>query len=548
MYGHQSYVHKILTGRKDKMPTLRQFDGIAGFPRNSESEYDSFDTGHSSTSISAALGMATARDLKGDKEYIIAVIGDGALTGGMALEALNHAGAMKTNLIVILNDNEMSISKNVGGISLFLSKARTRKFYTESNRYIKKIVNMLPNGGNRIIKFIRKIKYSIKQLLLPNMFFEDLGFRYLGPIDGHDIEKLESILKKSKDLEGPILIHVVTKKGKGYKPAEENPDKFHSASNFDIETGISKKEKAVDYSKIFGEKLIELAKKNDKIVAITAAMKDGTGLAKFEKEFPNRFFDVGIAEEHAIGFAAGLAKNGMIPVVPIYSSFYQRSFDQVIHDVCIQNLGVVMCVDRAGIVGNDGETHQGVFDLSFFSMIPNITIMAPKDFKELEYMLEYAIDLKRPVVIRYPRGGEGKIKFDMHEKIDYGQAEILKTGNDLTIVAIGKMVERALEVSNILETEGKSVEVINARFLKPLDKDKILTSILKTKNIITIEDNIIDGGLGSKIEDLIYNSNIKDIKFKKFGYPDEFIKHGSVPEIEKKYGMDAASIAKEMSV
>ena len=297
MYGHQSYVHKILTGRKDKMPTLRQFDGIAGFPRNSESEYDSFDTGHSSTSISAALGMATARDLKGDKEYIIAVIGDGALTGGMALEALNHAGAMKTNLIVILNDNEMSISKNVGGISLFLSKARTRKFYTESNRYIKKIVNMLPNGGNRIIKFIRKIKYSIKQLLLPNMFFEDLGFRYLGPIDGHDIEKLESILKKSKDLEGPILIHVVTKKGKGYKPAEENPDKFHSASNFDIETGISKKEKAVDYSKIFGEKLIELAKKNDKIVAITAAMKDGTGLAKFEKEFTNRFFDVGIAEE-----------------------------------------------------------------------------------------------------------------------------------------------------------------------------------------------------------------------------------------------------------
>lgn len=546
MFGHQSYVHKILTGRKDKMSTLRQFGGIAGFPRSMESEYDSFDTGHSSTSISAALGMATARDLKGDKENIIAVIGDGALTGGMALEALNHAGAMKTNLIVILNDNEMSISKNVGGISLFLSKARTRKFYTESNKYIKKIVNMLPNGGNRIIKFIRKVKYSIKQLLLPNMFFEDLGFRYLGPIDGHDIEKLERILKISKDLEGPVLIHVVTKKGKGYKPAEENPDKFHSASNFDIETGISKKEKTIDYSKVFGEKLIELARKNEKIVAITAAMKDGTGLSKFEKEFPNRFFDVGIAEEHAVGFAAGLAKNGMIPVVPIYSSFYQRSFDQVIHDVCIQKLGVVMCVDRAGIVGNDGETHQGIFDLSFFSMIPNITIMAPKDFKELEDMLEYGISLKRPVVIRYPRGGEGKVKFDIHNKIDLGQAEVLKTGKDLSIVAIGKMVDRGVEVANLLEKTGKSVEVINARFLKPIDKETILKSITKTKKVITIEDNIIDGGLGSRVAELIDEENLKDVSLKKYGYPDEFVKHGSVQEIEKKYGLDAESLVKEM--
>ncbi len=545
--GHQSYVHKILTGRKDQMPTLRQLDGIAGFPRNAESEYDCFDTGHSSTSISAALGMAVARDLKGDNEHIVAVIGDGALTGGVALEALNHAGAMRNNLIVILNDNEMSISKNVGGISLFLSKVRTRKFYTESNRFVKKILNIFPKVvGQSVINITRKIKYSIKQLFLPNMLFEDLGFRYLGPIDGHDIDKLESILRTSKELEGPILIHVVTKKGKGYKPAEENPDKFHSASNFDVETGESKKEKTTDYSKVFGDKLVELASKNKKIVAITAAMKDGTGLARFAKEYPDRFFDVGIAEQHALCFAAGLAKNGMTPVVPIYSSFYQRAFDQVLHDICLQNLGVVMCVDRAGIVGNDGETHQGVFDLSFFSMIPNITIMAPKDFKELEKMLEYAVNLNKPVVIRYPRGGEGKEKFDTCEEIEQGHAEILKQGNDMTIIAIGKMVGRAVEIANILEKDGKSIEVINARFLKPIDKDTILKSIEKTKNVITIEDNILKGGLGSALEDLINEAGIKDIFLKKYGYPDEFIKHGSVQEIEKKYKLDTDSIAEDI--
>lgn len=465
----------------------------------------------------------------------------------MALEALNHAGALKTNLIVILNDNEMSISKNVGGISLFLSKARTRKFYTESNRYVKKIVNkIMPRKSGGVIRFVRKIKYSIKQLLMPTMLFEDIGFRYLGPVDGHDIEKLENILKTSKELEGPILIHVVTKKGKGYKPAEENPDKFHSASNFDVETGISKKEKTVDYSKVFGDKIVELARKNKKIVTITAAMKDGTGLTEFAKEFPDRFFDVGIAEQHAVGLAAGLAKNGMIPVVPIYSSFYQRAFDQVIHDICIQNLGVVMCVDRAGIVGNDGETHQGVFDLSFFSMIPNIKIMAPKDFIELENMLEYAVSLNSPVVIRYPRGGEGKTKFDIYMPLEDEKAEIIKTGENLSIIAIGKMVDRACEISNILEKENISCEIINARFLKPIDKETILKSITKTKNVITIEDNILDGGLGSKVEDIINEEGLKDIKLKKLGYPDEFIKHGSVGEIEKKYGLDAQAIAENV--
>ena len=465
----------------------------------------------------------------------------------MALEALNHAGALKTNLIVILNDNEMSISKNVGGISLFLSKARTRKFYTESNKYVKKFVNkIMPRKSTGVIRFVRKIKYSIKQLLMPTMLFEDIGFRYLGPVDGHDIEKLEHIFRISKDLEGPVLIHVVTKKGKGYKPAEENPDKFHSASNFDIDTGISKKEKTVDYSKVFGEKLVKLAKENKRIVAITAAMKDGTGLTEFAKEFPDRFFDVGIAEQHAVGLAAGLAKNGLIPVVPIYSSFYQRAFDQVIHDICIQNLGVVMCVDRAGIVGNDGETHQGVFDLSFFSMIPNIKVMAPKDFIELENMLEYAVNLNQPIVIRYPRGGEGKTKFDIYTTLEDEKAEIIKEGKDLSIIAIGKMVDRACEISSILEKEEISCEIINARFLKPKDKETILKSITKTKNVITIEDNILDGGLGSKVEDILSEEGLTDIKLKKFGYPDEFIKHGSVGEIEKKYGLDAETIAENV--
>ena len=545
--GHQSYVHKILTGRKDKMSTLRQFEGLAGFPKAKESEYDSFDTGHSSTSISAALGMAIARDLKHEDNHVIAVIGDGALTGGMALEALNHAGSMSTNLTVILNDNEMSISKNVGGISLFLSKARTKKFYKESNRYVKQFVNkIMPNKSGKVIKFVRKIKYSIKQLLMPTMLFEDIGFRYLGPVDGHDIEKLENIFKISKEQEGPVLIHVVTKKGKGYKPAEENPAKFHSASKFNIETGENTNIKAKDYSKAFGDKLIELAKKNKKIVAITAAMKDGTGLTEFAKEFPDRIFDVGIAEQHALGFAAGLAKNEMTPVVPIYSSFYQRGYDQVIHDICIQNLGVVMCVDRAGIVGNDGETHQGVFDLSFFSLIPNITIMAPKDFEELGDMLEYAVTLNKPVVIRYPRGGEGKTKFEIHEKVETGKAEIIKQGEDISIIAIGKMVDRAYEIANILEKGEKSCEIINTRFLKPIDKETILESITKTKEVITIEDNIIKGGLGTAVEDIIYEEGLIDIKLKKYGYPDEFIAHGSVGEIEKKYGLDAKSIAEDV--
>ena len=547
--GHQTYVHKILTGRKDKISTLRKFGGLAGFPKTSESEYDCFNTGHSSTSVSAALGIARARDIKKEDNFVIAVIGDGALTGGMALEALNDAGNSNTNLIVVLNDNEMSIARNVGGISEFLTRVRTRKLYNKSNRYIKRAVSRIPKLGNKIIKFVRKVKYGIKQMIIPNMLFEDLGFKYLGPVDGNNIGDLEEIFKKAKDLEGPILIHAITKKGKGYGPAEENPDKFHSTSAFDIETGKSKKQKGEDYSKRFGKKLVELAEKDEKIVAVTAAMRDGTGMTEFAKKFPDRFFDVGIAEQHALTMAAGMARSGLKPVISIYSSFYQRGYDQVIHDICMQELPVVMCVDRAGIVGNDGETHQGIYDLAFFNLIPNVNIMAPKDFEELEQMLEFAVNLNKPVVIRYPRGGEGSIKFTQHEKIELGKCEKIvenpfeNSEKCVTIIAIGNMVARAVEVSKILQEKGIGTEVINSRFLKPLDKEEIIKSISNTKNCITIEDGVITGGLGTRIKELIVDEDLRDVKIKAFAYPDKFIEHGSVDELEKKYGMDAETIA-----
>lgn len=544
--GHQTYVHKMLTGRKDKIHTLRNLNGIAGFPKTKESVYDSFNTGHSSTSISAALGMARARDIKNEDYHVIAVIGDGALTGGMALEALDDAGNSQTRLIVILNDNEMSISQNVGGISRFLTKIRTKKFYKKSNNFIRKILEKIPKFGPFVIRLARRIKYSIKQLILPNMFFEDLGFKYLGPVDGHDIERIEWILNLAKKEKEPVLVHIITKKGKGYLPAEENPDRFHATASFDIETGKPKQEKQKDYSEVFGETLVKLAKENKKIVAITAAMADGTGLTKFRKEYPERFFDVGIAEQHALGLAAGMAKEGLIPVVPIYSSFYQRAFDQVIHDICLQNLPVIMCVDRAGIVGQDGETHQGIFDLSFFSIIPNITIMAPKDFKELEQMLHYAITLHKPVVIRYPRGSEAKEKFEKQEAIKEGKAEILREGNNITIVAIGKMVTKASNIAKELEKNKIQAEVINARFLKPFDKETMLSSIYKTKNVVTIEDNSINGGLASKVKEIIVENRLEGIKIQTYAYPDKFIEHGKVEELEEIYGLQEENIIKDI--
>ena len=542
--GHQSYVHKILTGRKEQLKTLRKLDGIAGFPKTNECEADCFNTGHSSTSISAALGMARARDIKKENNSVIAVIGDGALTGGMAFEGLNDAGCNKTKLTVILNDNEMSISKNTGGLSMMLSKIRTRKSYTKPNISAKKVILKIPVVGKTVVRIVQKFKGSIKQLVIPKMFLEDIGFRYLGPVDGHNEAELERMLNITKQLDGPVLLHVITKKGKGYKIAEENPDKFHATGPFEIDTGKSKKEKSKDYSKVLGDKLVELAQNDDKIVAITAAMKDGTGLTEFANKFPDRFFDVGIAEQHALCMAAGMAKEGMKPVVPIYSSFYQRGYDQVIHDIAIQKLPVVMCVDRAGIVGADGETHQGLLDMAFFRIVPNLTIMAPKDFVEFENMIEFAIKLGKPVVIRYPRGGEDKYKFNKEEKIELGKAETLKYGKNATIIAIGKTVSKAVKIAEKLE----KVEVINARFLKPVDVEKIKESIAKTKNVIVIEDGTSVGGLTTAIKELIVDENLKNIKFKSFAYPDKFIEHGSVEELEKRYNVDENAIKRYLEL
>ena len=540
--GHQTYVHKILTGRKKEMNTLRQLNGISGFPKTSESEFDCFNTGHSSTSISAALGMARARDIMKEENKVVAVIGDGALTGGMAEEALNDAGASNSNIIVILNDNEMSISKNVGGVTLLLGKMRTKKLYTATNKKVKSKINKIPKLGPKLVKLTSRIKNGIKQILIAKMYFEDIGYTYLGPVDGNNLEEVEKILEQSKKCDGPVLVHVVTKKGKGYVHAEKNPAKFHSTSAFDIKTGKPLKSKGKDYSKVFGDKLVKLAKDNEKIVAITAAMADGTGLTEFKNKYQNRFFDVGIAEQHAIGMAAGMAKEGLIPVVPIYSSFYQRAYDQVIHDVCMQNLHVVMCADRAGIVGNDGETHQGLTDMASLSLVPNLTIMAPKDFIELEQMLDFAIDYRFPIFIRYPRGGEGKYKFDKHDKIKLGISEIVKSGTDVTIVAIGKMVARAMEVAIELEKMDINAEVINARFLKPFDDKHIIEAIEKTGSVITIEDGFLRGGIATTVDELIVKNNLSNIQVQNFGYNDKFIKHGTVDEIERLNGLDAESI------
>lgn len=498
--GHQTYTHKILTGRKDKFDTLRQLNGISGFVNPEESKYDCFNTGHSSTSISAALGMARARDIKKEKYNVIAVIGDGALTGGMALEALNDAGTSNTNLIIVLNDNEMSIEKNTGGLA-------------------------------------RALEVS------PSSMFENLGYTYIGLVDGNDIASLERIFKEAKKIKGPVLIHCKTIKGKGYPNAEKNPDKYHSVPSFDISTGELVKEK--DYSEVFGNKLVELAQKNKNIVAITAAMATGTGLSKFKKLYPDRFFDVEIAEQHALTMAAGMAKSGLIPVVAMYSSFLQRGYDQIIHDICMQNLHVVICVDRAGIVGNDGKTHQGLFDIAFLRLIPNITILAPKGFKELEDMLEYAInELNTPVVIRYPRGREEIIEYKERsqlQRLKNKKAEILKHGKDVTIIASGKMVSKAIKVAeklnNIIECE-----VINASFLKPLDEETLKQSIEKTKYVLTIEDGVLNGGLYTEIAELITKYSIQGVKVEGCAYKEGFVKQGTVNELERLNHLDVESI------
>jgi len=543
--GHQSYVHKIITGRIDRFDTLRQLNGISGFPKSCESPHDSFNTGHSSTSISAALGFAKARDLKNEKYSVVAVIGDGAMTGGMAFEALNDAGRSPNNLIVILNDNEMSISKNVGGLSSYLNKIRTQPIYFKVKEDIGNILNSIPAIGKSAVKVLDRAKGTIKYLTLPGIIFEELGFKYIGPIDGHNISELNTVLSRAKLLKGPVLIHVHTKKGKGYCHAEEKPDKFHGISAFEIETGEVISSSSPSYSDVFGEKMVELAEKNKDIVAISAAMRNGTGLDNFSKKFPDRFFDVGIAEQHAVTFAAGMAKSGLNPVVAIYSSFLQRAYDQILHDVALQNLHVVFAIDRAGIVGEDGETHQGLYDIAYLRHIPNMTIMAPCDYYELKDMLEYAI-LKHngPIAVRYPRGHCDK-KMPLLDSINFGKGLKIREGKDLTIIAAGNMVQTALDVADELKLRDISAEIINPRFLKPLDSELIIQSLAKTKRGVCIEDACIIGGLGSSVLELMNQKDV-DAQIKLFGFPDEPIIQGSKNDLYKKYGLDTASLVTQI--
>ncbi len=542
--GHQAYTHKIITGRRDYFDNLRKLNGISGFPKRCESPHDCFETGHSSTSISAGLGMALARDLKNEKHHVISVIGDGALTGGMAFEALNHAGHSNTNFMVILNDNEMSISQNVGGLSKYLNRLRSDPTYSRVKDDVESILRKIPAIGNTVANTAQRAKDTIRYFLVPGELFEELGFTYIGPVNGHDIDELVNVLDKAKKINGPIMIHTITKKGKGYYYSERYPGKFHGIGPFDLETGEkTKKEDGKKYSEIFSETIMDLGTRDSSIVAITAAMPSGTGLKNFAKKFPKRFFDVGIAEQHGVTLAAGLAANGMKPIFAVYSTFLQRGFDQIIHDVCIQNLPVVFGIDRAGIVGEDGETHHGIFDLSYLRYIPNLKILAPRDGNELRSMLKYAFKQNGPIAIRYPRGTSKNIEIGINEsEIDNNRAEVLCHGKDICLLAVGKMVKVALDVSQKLKTEGIGATVINARFIKPLDKETILSSIKDIRNIITLEDNMKVGGFGSSILELLNENKINNKNLEIIGFPDKFIEHGSTKEIFEIYGLNSENV------
>lgn len=544
--GHQAYVHKILTGRKDKFETLRQFGGISGFPKKSESPYDFFETGHSSTSISAALGMARARDLKKENYDVVAVIGDGALTGGMALEALNDVGYRKTKLIIILNDNQMSIGKNVGGVSSYLSKLRADPKYNRLKEEVEYALKKIPNIGKGMAKYLEKIKNGIKQMVVPGMFFEDMGLKYFGPIDGHNIKEITEVLSKAKNINEPVIIHVITRKGKGYEFAEKNPGKFHGIGPFYCKSGELCFTSSDTYSKAFGDELITISKDNKNIVAITAAMRDGTGLKEFSARYPNRFFDVGIAEQHAVTLAAGMSKEGLKPVFAVYSTFLQRAYDQLLHDICIQKLPVIFAIDRAGIVGEDGETHQGVFDLSYLTQMPNMTVMSPKCIPELRTMLRWAVEQNYPIAIRYPRGGDNsKVSLKPLESFKLGAWETLHNKGEIALIAQGKMVQHAVLVREKLAEEGIDVRVINACFVKPLDKRLLEDLVEEGVNIVTIEDNIVRGGLGSYILEFV-NTLHKKVKVLNLGFRDEFIPHGKPDILYKLYGLDIDGIVKSI--
>ncbi len=541
--GHQAYTHKLLTGRKDMFCTLRQMDGLSGFPKREESVCDSFDTGHSSTSVSAALGLVKARDLSGDNNKVVAVLGDGALTGGMAFEAINNAGRLKTNMIIVLNDNNMSISENVGGMANYLGKLRTSAKYTGFKQNMENTLNHMPGVGKVLVEKLKRSKDAIKYFMLPSMFFEDMGLTYIGPIDGHDIDQMLKAFVAAKRAKKAVVVHVITQKGRGYQLAEKYPSKFHSVDPFDIESGQSVGiDKTVSYTKIFSDVLVRLASTDEKIVAITAAMPYGTGLSCFKKHFPNRFFDVGIAEQHAVTFAAGLAMGGYKPIVAIYSTFLQRAYDQIIHDVCINNLPVIFAIDRAGITGRDGKTHQGAFDLSFLSHIPNLTVMAPKNSRELEEMLSYAVACNGPVAIRYPKG-EAYLGLDDHQTaIEGGKAELLQEGTEVAILAVGSMVKTAEEVVELLKQEGRTVSFINVRFVSPMDKEILERLSIDHKLFVTLEENVRNGGYGQKVADYLFETKKQGIRLLNIALPDQFIEHGGVGELQKKLGLDTESI------
>ena len=544
--GHQSYSHKILTGRAEAFSTIRQYGGISGFPKIDESPHDAFGTGHSSTSISSALGIIEARDQKKEDFKVIAVIGDGALTAGLAFEGLNHAGHLQKDLIVVLNDNEMSISPNVGALSAYLNRIMTGDLYTKFKKETKLFLERIPKVGEPFLKIAQRAEDTVKGFFVPGMLFEELGFEYVGPIDGHKIESLIETFERFKDFPVPVLIHAITKKGKGYSPAEKSPWIFHGVGPFDIETGSQISSANPTYSEIFGSYLVKLAREDSRIVAITAAMTEGTGLSEFAKTFPSRFYDVGIAESHAVTFAAGLASQGLKPVVAIYSTFLQRAYDEIVHDVCLQNLPVVFAIDRAGIVGEDGPTHNGAFDISYLRHIPNIVIMAPKDENELGRMLKTAISHNGPVAIRYPRGAVSKIPTDMElKKLTIGESEILKDGRDILIIALGSAIQPAKHASELLNEMGISACVINARFAKPIDASLIGNLAKEIKCVLTVEENVVQGGFGSAVLEYLSEMDIDGLKIKMLGLPDKFIEHGPQNLLRKILGLDAEKITKE---
>ena len=543
--GHQAYTHKILTGRQSGFDELRKYGGMSGFPKRKESEYDCFDTGHSSTSISAGLGYVSARDIKGDNYHVISVIGDGALTGGMAFEALNNAGQLKKNFIIVLNDNNMSISENVGGLSKYLGNLRTGEFYKGLKDNVHQTMSKIPYYGDKISDALHKTKSGIKQLIIPGLFFEEMDITYLGPVDGHNIPQLKRVLREASKKEGAVLVHVMTKKGKGYAPAERHPSRFHGAEPFEIETGLPLKGHKPTYTDIFSTVMFKLGARKPEVVAITAAMAEGTGLKRFRNVYPDRFFDVGIAEEHAVTFAAGLAAGGLKPVFAVYSSFLQRAYDQVLHDVCIQDLPVVIAIDRAGLVGSDGETHQGIFDISFLSTIPNMHLMAPKNKWELSDMLKFAVDFEHPIALRYPRGEAYDEYKEFRAPIVFGKSEMIYEEEDIALLAVGSMFKTAIQVRRKLKEIGYNCTLVNARFMKPFDTECLQELAKDHRLVVTLEENVKKGGFGEQIENYATENSLP-YKVLIGAIPDEYVEHGNVDILKQETGIDADSIVKKI--